>query len=464
MAGGIHVQTDRAGTLRSQRRRGHNGRGCGRGSAPSPTPGALPRVLRAPGESFLGTAAACRPRIGLAMSARAHGTTPEAGGSLSRGGRVVVIGGGVVGASIAFHLSELGHDSVVVLDKGLLGEGATAHATGGIRQQFTSPINARLVHRSVSMFEDFEERTGEPFEFRRHGYLFLLGEQGDVAAFTRAVAMQNALGIPSRMVTPDEIKEIMPAARTDDLLAGSYCATDGSASPHDAVAGYAAAARRLGAEFRQRTEVTGVRRTGSGAVAGVRTPDGFIEAEVVIIAAGPQARDVGRLAGAELPVAPHRRQAFAVAPMEWVRPDLPLTVDITSGGYVHPEKGGGVVIGGNDRGIPEGTDTTVDRSLVETLVEALVDRFPVMENALVGRGWAGLREMTPDDHALVGPVGGVPGLWTASGFSGHGFMQAPAIGEAVSQLLLTGTSAIDLHALRISRFADGEAIREGVVF
>jgi sarcosine oxidase subunit beta len=196
----------------------------------------------------------------------------------------------------------------------------------------------------------------------------------------------------------------------------------------------------------------------------VQTTDGFIDAEVVLIAAGPQARDVGRLAGVELPVAPHRRQAFAVAPMGWVNAAMPLTVDLTSGAYLHPEMSGGAVIGGNDRNVAEGTDVSVDMTLVESLIAALVHRFPAMEEATVSRGWAGLREMTPDDHALVGPVGDVAGLWSAVGFSGHGFMQAPAVGEAIAQMLVFGQSAIDMHPLRATRFAEGDEVREGVVF
>lgn len=381
-----------------------------------------------------------------------------------RGGRVVIIGGGVVGTSIAFHLAELGYRDVLVVERGMLGEGATAFATGGIRQQFTSPVNARLVHRSVQMFEEFTARTGSPFNFRQHGYLFLLSRENDVAAFTNAVRMQNELGIPSRVVSPAEVKEIFPEVNTDDILAGTYCPTDGSATPQDAVNGYAAAARRLGVQIKQKTEVTGIVRRTSGEVAGVQTADGFIDAEVVVIAAGPQARDVGRLAGVELPVAPHRRQAFAVAPMSWLRGTMPLTVDLTSGAYLHPEQSGGGVIGGNDRNVAEGTDVTVDMSLVESLIAALVHRFPPMVDASVTRGWAGLREMTPDDHALVGPVGDVGGLWSAAGFSGHGFMQAPAVGEAVAQLLVFGQSTVDMHPLRTTRFAEGDAVREGVIF
>ena len=379
-------------------------------------------------------------------------------------GRIVIIGGGVVGLSLAHHLARLGHTDVVVLERGQLGEGTTAYATGGIRQQFTSEINARLVHRSVELFSQFTEDTGAPFRFRQHGYMFLLRREEDLQAFTQAVRMQNSYGIESRVIDPSEVGSIMPVTRTDDLLGATYCPTDGSATPQEAVAGYAASASHNGVRIERGCTVTGIVRDAHGVVSGAQTTNGFVEASVVVIAAGPQARDVAGLAGVDLPVAPHRRQAFQARAGDWVTADLPLTVDLTSGAYLHPEGGGALVIGGNDRDVPEGTDLTVDTSLVESLVEALVHRFPAMEDVRVGRGWAGLREMTPDDHAIVGPVDETGTLWAMVGFSGHGFMQAPAIGEAVAQLLTTGASGIDLGVLRASRFAEGRLIGESVVF
>lgn len=381
-----------------------------------------------------------------------------------RGGRVVVIGAGVVGASVAYHLTRAGHSDVVVLDRGLPGEGTTAAGTGGIRQQFTSRVNAALVHRSVELFTRFSDDTGHPFDFRQHGYLFVLTRPEDVEVFGEAVAMQQSLGIPSRLLAPDEIADVAPHARTSDVLGATYCPTDGSATPQDAVTGWLAAARAAGAEVRTRTEVTGFLNGPGGAVTGVRTTGDTVEAEVVIVATGPQARATAALAGVHVPVAPHRRQAFSIAPLPWLTGDLPLTVDLTSGAYLHPEKSGGGVIGGNDRSVPEGTGTSVDYSLVEPLCTALAHRFPGLSDAAVENGWAGLREMTPDDHAVVGPIGTAPGLWAAAGFSGHGFMQSPAIGEAIAQSLLKGVSDIDLTPLRHTRFAENDLAGESVLF
>lgn len=379
-------------------------------------------------------------------------------------GPVVVVGGGVVGMSIAFHLTQLEHRDVIVVERGELGEGSTAAATGGVRQQFTSRINAALVHRSVEFFATFTERTGEPLDFRQHGYLFLLTDEQQQTVFSRAVRMQNELGIPSQTLTPDEVHKRFAGTRTDDLIGATYCPTDGSASPQDAVNGFAKAARRGGAQILRHTNVTGFTRDGDGAVTGVTTSAGALKAAAVVIAAGPQAREVGRLAGVDLPVSPHRRQAFALGGTSWVQTGAPLAVDVASGAYVHPEGSGGAVVGGNDRVTPEGTDTAVDWSLLEPLMGALIHRWPGMADAQLMRGWAGLREMTPDDHALVGPVPAMPGLWAAVGFSGHGFMQAPAIGEALAQLLVHESADIDLHPLRLSRFAEHDPVAEGVLF
>lgn len=378
---------------------------------------------------------------------------------------VVIIGGGIVGTSIAYHLAERGYRDVTVVERGLVGEGATAFATGVIRQQFTSTVNVQLVHQAVEFFKDFEARTGSPLDFRQHGFLFLFDRQAQLDTFRDAVALQRSLGAPSQLLTPEEAATIQPAARMDGIVGAAYCAADGSASPTDAVQGFAKAAKARGVTILQHTTVTGIDTDAAGAVRGVTTDvAGRLEAELVVIATGPQSKEVGALAGLELPVAPHRRQAFALAPMPWITPDMPLTVDLGTGAYVHPEATGSAVIGGNDRDVPEGTDTTVDWSLTESLITALVNRFPALEDAEVTRGWAGLREMTPDDHAIVGPIDRIPGLWVATGFSGHGFQQAPAIGDQLTRWLLDGSPTIDLDRLRPSRFAEQELVIEGARF
>lgn len=382
---------------------------------------------------------------------------------ITRGGPIVIVGGGVIGTSIAFHLAECGYTDVTVAERHLIGEGATARATGGIRQQFTSRVNAELVRQSVDFFSRFADRVGSPLTFRQHGYLFLITDPGRLEVLRSAAAMQRELGIPTEIITADAVSDLLPHVRTDDVLGASYCPTDGSASPTDATAGFAAAARRAGVTIRQRTPVTAIERDQSGRVTRVLAGGEWLPAEIVIIAAGPQTAEVGRLLGLELPVTPHPRQAFAIAPMDWLRPDMPFTVDLSTGAYLHPEAAGGI-IGGGDRDVPAATEATVNWDLLEPLTAALVHRVPAMAEAQVLRGWSGLREMTPDDQAIVGPVPQADGVWVVAGFSGHGFMQSPAIGRAVTAWLLDGAPDLDLTTLRPDRFADSAAGHEQFVF
>jgi glycine/D-amino acid oxidase-like deaminating enzyme len=377
-----------------------------------------------------------------------------------QGGPAVIVGGGVIGMALAFQLTRHGYRDVTVVERGRVGEGATAYATGGIRQQFTVPVNAQLARRSVDFFTAFEEHTGSALDFRQHGYLFLTTDPAQLAALSEAVAMHHRFGIPSRIVAPGEVADLFPQLRTSDLAGGSYCPTDGSASPTDATNGLLKAARAAGATVYQHRTVTGLRRGRDGRVIGVDTDAGPLPAEAVVLAPGPWAAELGTRCGITLPVDPHSRQAFAIAPADWLAPSLPLTVDLGTGAYLHPSATGGV-IGGTDRDTPPGMKPAVDWALLERLTAALTHRIPPIADARVLRGWAGLREMSPDDLALVGPLSQAPGLWIAAGFSGHGFMHAPAIGECLAAELLGQPSPVDLSALRPDRF-DRSTTAEGI--
>jgi sarcosine oxidase, subunit beta len=378
------------------------------------------------------------------------------------GGPVVIIGGGIVGCSLAFHLSLYGYGDVTVLEAGLVGEGSTSKATGGIRQQFSSEINADIVHEAVGYFAHFEDRVGEPFTFRQHGYLFLLGSAGQYEQSRRNVAMQQRLGIDVELLAAEDLARLVPGISTAGLYGGAYCPSDGSGSPADAVAAFARQARRRGVRIVQNTAVTGVERASDGSVTGVVTAGRTYPAQVVVNAAGPWAHQVGAMVGLDLPVEPHPRQAFGIGPLPRLRPGMPLTVDLATGAYLHPEVHGGIV-GGNDRDTPAGMQATVRWHLAEGVITALVHRIPWLADAGIRSGWCGLREMTPDDHAIAGPCE-VPGWWNLAGFSGHGFMQAPVIGDHVARWMLGRPDRRDLSALRLSRFADGEVAAEETVF
>jgi sarcosine oxidase subunit beta len=377
--------------------------------------------------------------------------------------RIVVIGGGVVGMSIAYHLASSGYSNVIVLERDELGSGSTSKATGGIRQQFSSIVNALLSREAVAYFKHFEYLVGEPFKFRQHGYLFVTSAP-DLFETARAGAeLQQQLGIGAMVVTPEEIGELHRGARTDDLVGGTYCPTDGSGSPADVVQAFARQARRRGAQIRQHVTVLGIECDNSRHVRRVMTTAGPIDAAIVINAAGPWAGLVAEMVGVSIPLIPRPRQAFALAPADYVSGDMPFTVDLDSGAYLHPEDTGGV-IGGTDRDQGSSFEAKIDESRLERLIDAITWRFPSLSEARIMRGWAGLREMTPDDHAMVGPVAAVPGFWLAAGFSGHGFMHSPIVGRELSRWLLTGSTTLDLSPLDPARFASGEFTPEGLVF
>jgi len=384
---------------------------------------------------------------------------------MTRSADVVIIGGGVVGLSIAYHLAARGCRNVCVLERGEIGQGATAKATGGIRQQFSSEINIRLSQASLKRFERFEEEMGSSADFRQVGYLFLASSEEGWARLQKNASLQRRLGVPVELLMPEDARRLVRGLRTDDLFGASFCSTDGIADPHTVVQVFARHTRRLGVQIFEGHEVNGIHLE-SGAVRGVRMRDGeVIASHAAVIAAGVHARAVGLMAGIDIPVEPHHRQVFVAEPLEELPSPIPLTVDQQAGTYIHIERGGSIVLGGGDHGERRGFDERLDWSRLPRLIEAVVHRCPPLAGARVRRGWAGLREMTPDELAVVGPAPEVEGLFVAAGFSGHGFMHAPAVGALMAELILDGTaSSIDISALRLDRFRSGRLFPEREVF
>ena len=367
---------------------------------------------------------------------------------------VVVVGGGVIGASVAFHLAEAGV-GVLLLERDELGAGSTSRAAGGVRCQFSDPVNIELGRRSLAAFEDFDRRPGAEIDLAQHGYLFLLSEAADVEAFERSVDLQNKAGVPSRMLSVDEACELSPWVRGDDLLAGAYSPTDGHCSPESVVQGYARAARRHGAVIRRHTAVTGI-DTADGAITAVHTGSGPVATSTVVCAAGAWSAPVGAMVGVELPVRPLRRQVLVTEPIADLPDALPFTIDFSTGLYFHNE-GPGLLVGISDPDEDFGFDLRTDDRWLGRLSEVVERRVPRLSDVGVAHRWAGLYEVTPDHNALVGEAA-TPGRFLyATGFSGHGFLQGPAIGEVIRDLVLGRPPPVEVSALRADRFNRAEA-------
>lgn len=371
----------------------------------------------------------------------------------------VIVGAGIMGCAISYALAERGMTGLVVLERDAIGGGATADAAGGIRQQFSTETNVRLATRSVRTWETFKERFGVEIGLRQQGYLFLLTDPTQESVFRQNLALQQRLGVPARWVDRESIHELHPFVELGDVLGGTFCLEDGWCDTTAATMGYAQAARRLGVAFEEETPVVGM-VVEDGKVRGVRTTRGDIATPLVVVCAGPQTRHVGALAGVDLPVDPYRRMSFVTEPFSALPQTLPMTIEFSSGLYAHPESRG-FLFGMANRDEPSSFEKTIDDDWMVRTVEALVARVPAFAEANILRGWAGFYEVTPDDNPLLGHVGEPEGLAVAAGFSGHGFMQGPAIGECLAELLCEGTSrGIDIAPFRPSRFAEGAPAQE----
>lgn len=363
---------------------------------------------------------------------------------------VVVVGGGVMGASIAFHLAEAGVRDVVLLERDALASGSTSRAAGGVRAQFSDPLNIAIALRSLEAFERFAARPGAEIDLHRVGYLFLLDRQSDVEVFERSVALQNAHGVPSRLIEPAEAARLSPLAGLDGVLAATFCPIDGHAGPEAVVHGYAAGAREHGATIVTGCTVTGIEVAG-GEIRAVDTTLGRIGAQTVVCAAGVWSPAVAAFAGVELPVVPYRREVGFTGPMQDAgRP--PLTIDFSSGFYFHGE-GQGLLFGMADPDQPPGLDAPRDPDWLEKVLAVAESRAPALCDAGIAGGWSGFYEVTPDHNALIGESAGVSRFLYATGFSGHGFLQGPAVGEIVRDLILERAPFVDVSALSAARFA-----------
>jgi sarcosine oxidase subunit beta len=370
---------------------------------------------------------------------------------------VVVIGGGVIGTSIAFHLAEAGVPEVLLLERGELGSGSTCRAAGGVRAQFSDELNIALGARSLAAFTRFGERPGQEIDLHQVGYLFLLSTPEDVAAFERDVALQNELGVDSRMIDVGEARRLSPLIATDGLLAAAFSPDDGHCTPESVVLGYASAARRLGATLRTGTTVLDIETRADRATA-VVTDQGTVATGAVVCAAGAWSAAVGAMAGVDLPVTPVRRQVMFTAPMPGLPSAVPFTIDFATSFYFHRE-GRGLMFGMSDPAQEPGFHLDYSDAWLPRVAAAIEARAPGLLDVGLSPGWAGLYEVTPDHNALIGRARSPSNLFYATGFSGHGFLQAPAVGEVIRDLYLDRDPFVDVRPLSAQRFATAAGAR-----
>ncbi len=367
---------------------------------------------------------------------------------------VVVVGGGVMGLSTAYHLASAGVTDVVLVERDELGCGSTCKAAGGVRAQFSDAVNVELGLRSLRTFETFEQTFGQDIDLHQVGYLFLLERADDVGAFEQNVALQNEIGVPSRMIDVEEAKRLSPLISTEGLLAAAWSPTDGHCTPESVVGGYAAAARRAGATLVRHCAVTRIESSG-GDITGVVTERGTISTDTVVCTAGAWSRDLGAMVGVDLPVEPLRRQILTTEPVPGLDPRTPFTIDFATSFYFHAE-GPGLLLGMSDPDETPGFKLDVSDEWLAGLTDAVERRAPALGEVGLRPGWAGLYEMTPDHNALVGESAEVSRFLYATGFSGHGFLMGPAVGEVMRDLYLGRDPVVDVSSLTAARFVAAE--------
>lgn len=400
---------------------------------------------------------------------------------------VVIIGSGIVGSSVAYHLAEQGCTNVLVIEREAhQGKGSTGKSMGGVRAQFSTDVNIQMSRYSIDFFSRFDEVVGHPADYRAHGYLFCATNERHLEYLKANRERQIALGVDNvELVSTADILKLVPQLRADDIIGGTFCQTDGFVDPHSVMMGFMLKARERGARLWLDTEVTAieteVENSGTAGTAGVspassatntprlitgiKTTRGEVSARIVVNAAGPWAATVARMAGAELPVEPLRRQLVPTEPFADLPQRFPMVIDMSTGFHFRRE-GKGILLAWNDPEETPGFKTEFDDTFVEKILTHAANRVPCLAEAEVNprRAWAGLYEMTPDHHSIIGPCPNVAGLYFVNGFSGHGVMHSPASGRIAADLILQGRSdLIDASQLSVVRFAEGELLEETAV-
>ena len=379
--------------------------------------------------------------------------------SLPKTADFVIIGGGVMGASTAFHLAESGQKDVVLLEReSQFGLGATGRCAGGVRYQFATEINVRLSIASLKMIEEFEEITGQDPFYRPCGYLFVLTNNNDLQTFQQNVQMQRGLGVNTTWLDGDQVRSRLPFMDFEDALGGTIHEKDGLADPNSIVMGYIQRARQLGIHTLTDIEVLDLTEQ-SGKIHTVETSKGSISSPIVVNAAGPWAGKIGSMVGIEIPITPIRRQMITTTPLPDLPADFPFVIDFAQSLYFHRE-GEGILTGMSNPEEEPGFGQSIDEVWELEAMEAAAKRMPMLEQAGRMGGWAGLYEVTPDAHPIYG-VTDIQGFYLVGGFSGHGFMHGPISGKLMTEIILDGSSrSVDVSALDLRRFEEDRLIHE----
>jgi sarcosine oxidase subunit beta len=374
---------------------------------------------------------------------------------------VVIVGGGVVGASVAYHLAARGCRDVVVLERGArAGEGSTGRATGGFRAQFGTRVNVELSLLSREKLLRFREETGVDPGFRQCGYIFVARNEDELAALVSAQAVQHECGlIEARTVNAEDVARLNPAVNVEGVCGGVYCPTDGFIRPLEVLRGYVEAAARMGVRFERGVEVEGFRKEARGTLESVLTSRGEFSARAFVNAAGAWAGGVGRMAGVDVPVTPLRRQVAITGACHLLPEEMPMTIFVGDGFHLRVRDGRVLLLWPDEPRPKDAFDTRVEDEWVNEVVRRARERVPCLKDTEVERGscWAGLYEMSPDRHALIGRAPGLENFYLANGSSGHGVMHSPALGQLLSEIILDGEATmLDASTLRPTRFDEGE--------
>jgi sarcosine oxidase subunit beta len=378
---------------------------------------------------------------------------------------VVIIGAGVMGASVACHLAMRGCTDVVILEQFETEiQGSTARSAAGVRHQFSHELNVRMSQYGIERFKHFREEIGGESGLHQVGYLFLINDHENWQGYTEATAMQNKLGVRTQMLKPADVHAIVPDVRIDDLIGATFGPDDGYCDPHGVALGYLTRARSLGVELLRATPATGI-EVQSGRVVAVQTPHGSIACETVINCAGSWAGQAAALAGLNVPIQPFRRNVYVTQPTAIIPNQMPLTVDVTSGFWMRKEQDN-LIFGLSKADEPAGYNTNVDWDWLDAVLDAGFDRFPRLGEVQLAdkQCWAGAYEITPDHMPILGRHPDLPSFINAAGFSGHGIMHSPATGVIITEELLDGRAhTFDIDPLRIERYASGSVFERNII-